>query len=698
MRPGQVFVVYRSAALSLAKSNMRRRQAKNSTAEDDQRICTKVNCLKCCKKSTAFLFSRVGLFLVMMGYVAFGGILFQLLEAGNEAKMRSNMAEELNKTLNKLWNVTMMANSIPEEYKRGNFSRWATPELAAFEDTVKVKVQEGFDGRTVDSDHDWNYFGAVLYAVTLVSTIGYGHITTKTMQGKIATILYSAFGVPLMMLFVANIGSTMAKMFSFVFTRITMIFCCRLSSKKKRTLKYRQKLLEKANQAQYIVDEKPSTTVYTQEVKSNLKPAFEEKPHLSPPTTSTAPSKPTFPSTTSSTTDISADLRQLPADIRLNMLTGITNQNKPRSLASSANSVAGKPKDALVRINELIRQNSVQDIDHSNDHEDEDTRRQSIDVNQIQYYINETNKLTNSLDNSTQEKPSETSEKDESNMKQVVIADEITNVPETDTKKKSKKADKKNLKRSKSESTHNRKSPTKPVSDSSSTKDAESANTANKPPRRGFFSRKNNKLKKQTTTDDGTSENLLQQQQQTTTTDEVHHAGAKLSRKSQSFNESSTRVLPPPPNYEQSTTSDITPLPPTVTWKNEHEFYPTVDLHGDQLDDDDEDFDDDEESVPLLVTVFVIPLYLTLGAILFTIWEEWSFLNSFYFCFITLTTIGFGDFVPGSSLKVEAEKGKLISAAVYILFGLVLIAMCVNLMKEQLSQKVKRVASKLGRF
>lgn len=157
-------------------------------------------------------------------------------------------------------------------------------------------------------------------------------------------------------------------------------------------------------------------------------------------------------------------------------------------------------------------------------------------------------------------------------------------------------------------------------------------------------------------------------------------------------------MLPPPPNYEQSTVRDITPLPPTVTWKGEHQFYPPVDLVNGNLEDDDFDDEDEEMSVPLFVTVFVIPLYLTLGAILFTIWEKWSFLNSFYFCFITITTIGFGDFVPGASLKVEAEKGKLISAAVYILFGLVLIAMCVNLMKEQLSQKVKRVANKLGNF
>ncbi len=133
-----------------------------------------------------------------------------------------------------------------------------------------------------------------------------------------------------------------------------------------------------------------------------------------------------------------------------------------------------------------------------------------------------------------------------------------------------------------------------------------------------------------------------------------------------------------------------------MTWKGQHEIYPTIDLTNPDFEDD---FDEDEEmSVPLLVTVFVIPLYLTLGAILFSIWEKWDFLDSFYFCFVTVTTIGFGDFVPGAALTKTAEKEKLISAAAYILFGLVLIAMCVNLMKEQLSQKVKRVANKLGRF
>jgi hypothetical protein len=156
--------------------------------------------------------------------------------------------------------------------------------------------------------------------------------------------------------------------------------------------------------------------------------------------------------------------------------------------------------------------------------------------------------------------------------------------------------------------------------------------------------------------------------------------------------------LQPPPDYEESTAHDITPIP-TVTWKPDNELYSTktaFDFPANPDLDDDDLFEDEQMSVPLLVTVFVIPLYLTLGAILFNIWENWGFLNSFYFCFITLTTIGFGDFVPGSSLTVTAAKEKLISAALYILLGLVLIAMCFNLMKEQLSQKVKQVAGKWG--
>lgn len=93
---------------------MRRRQAKDANSPESQRICTKDNCLRCCKKFTAFMFSRVGLFLVMIGYVALGGVIFQALEAGNEHTMRDIMGGKLNSTLYKLWDEILRVNSLPE--------------------------------------------------------------------------------------------------------------------------------------------------------------------------------------------------------------------------------------------------------------------------------------------------------------------------------------------------------------------------------------------------------------------------------------------------------------------------------------------------------------------------------------------------------------------------------------------------------
>ncbi|CAF1321585.1 unnamed protein product [Adineta steineri] len=739
MRPGQVFVVYRSTALPMAKPNMNRRPIKDPSNTGDQRICTKENCLSCCKKFTAFMFSRVGLFLVMIGYVALGGWLFQALEARNEQDMRRSMSEKLNSTLFKLWVEILRVNSYPYIDKKGNFTFNATQELEKFEATVIQQVHQGFDGRTrPDADPDWNYFGAILYAVTLVSTIGYGHITTKTVQGKIATILYSAFGVPLMMLFVANIGSTMAKMFTFVFSRLTMIFCCRWGNKKRRKSFKNRPITD---QISYIVDEKlpiESTTL-----KSNLQQIQDDK--ISLDNNNDRTSKLRFQmDTNSSHTSLTNDIKnpsigdnnkQLPADIRLNMLTGMSTEiTKSPSLTSSTSTINERSKDALVRINELIKQSSVQDISEKLDddevfndnnniilssiNQDKQQQQQSDEISPIQFYINETNKLTNNIEKTINSPSFIESEQgkinitnlDDINIQQPVIAKASSPPPTTTTaaatidnsnetmiitEEKSKKSSKKNLKRSKSESTHNRKLKIKSTNNnnnSNSPSVSDNTESIKSPPRRRFFQRR---LKKQSALDvDITKTGSLEH----ITTGISNKISQNLPRKSQSFDEH-LRPISPPPDYEESAKRDITTLP-AVTWKSDKELYlkkaPINFRTHTDFEEDDEMYEDEQMSVPLLVTVFVIPLYLTLGAILFNIWENWGFLNSFYFCFITLTTIGFGDYVPGSSLTVSAAKEKLISAALYILLGLVLIAMCFNLMKEQLSQKVKQVAGKWG--
>lgn len=61
------------------------------------------------------------------------------------------------------------------------------------------------------------------------------------------------------------------------------------------------------------------------------------------------------------------------------------------------------------------------------------------------------------------------------------------------------------------------------------------------------------------------------------------------------------------------------------------------------------DFNEDTSTitVPLTVCLAIMISYILLGAILFSQWEGWEYLNGSYFCFISLSSIGFGDLVPG---------------------------------------------------
>ncbi|KAJ8985334.1 hypothetical protein NQ317_008365 [Molorchus minor] len=97
--------------------------------------------------------------------------------------------------------------------------------------------------------------------------------------------------------------------------------------------------------------------------------------------------------------------------------------------------------------------------------------------------------------------------------------------------------------------------------------------------------------------------------------------------------------------------------------------------------------------VPSTACLWVLVVYVLTGAIMFGAWEQWDFLDSIYFCVTSLCKLGFGDLVPGSSIDASnhANQTKLVINFIYIAFGLALVAMCYNLMREEVREKVKEV-------
>lgn len=61
----------------------------------------------------------------------------------------------------------------------------------------------------------------------------------------------------------------------------------------------------------------------------------------------------------------------------------------------------------------------------------------------------------------------------------------------------------------------------------------------------------------------------------------------------------------------------------------------------------------------MLATGLLSSIIITTGAAVFSRYEGWNYFDSFYYCFVTLTTIGFGDYVAlqvNDILLVAREK------------------------------------------
>ncbi|CAB3402901.1 unnamed protein product [Caenorhabditis bovis] len=96
----------------------------------------------------------------------------------------------------------------------------------------------------------------------------------------------------------------------------------------------------------------------------------------------------------------------------------------------------------------------------------------------------------------------------------------------------------------------------------------------------------------------------------------------------------------------------------------------------------------EEQRIPAFLVLAILIVYTALGGVLMSKLEPWSFFTSFYWSFITMTTVGFGDLMP-------RRDEYMYFILLYIILGLAITTMCIDLVGVQYIRKIHYFGRKI---
>ncbi|KAH8371637.1 hypothetical protein KR093_008342 [Drosophila rubida] len=201
-----------------------------------------------CRHFTAFMFSNVGIILLVTFYTIGGAFVFQAIEIFENEKLKIIKPHRFiernfsGDCLNRIWELT--AENISFFDRHAYRKRYVNDVLLEYQRAVVKKQLRG-----PDVDHQWSFSGAFLYSLTVITTIGYGNITPTSDWGKLVTILYAIIGMPLFLLYLSNIGDVLAKSFKWIYSKVCLCRICP-GVAKRRIIRERRKLRQLARALQ----------------------------------------------------------------------------------------------------------------------------------------------------------------------------------------------------------------------------------------------------------------------------------------------------------------------------------------------------------------------------------------------------------------------------------------------------------------
>ena len=195
-------------------------------------------CCRYCGIAVSFLISQFGLCALVLAYAVGGAFMFSYLESPHEQLVSNDTRAKRQQFLSILWQLT----ALTENKTVLSYDDWiatAQSELVNFENEIIRAVKyDGYNGSEGEGeDLQWSVAGAMMYSIIVITTIGYGNLAPKTTVGRIVTMLYAIAGIPLLRLFLSEIGDFLADTFKFIYWKV----CYRLCIKEKHRIRHQNR-------------------------------------------------------------------------------------------------------------------------------------------------------------------------------------------------------------------------------------------------------------------------------------------------------------------------------------------------------------------------------------------------------------------------------------------------------------------------
>jgi len=542
------------------------------------------------KKLSEKWFSHVLLLLFLAVYACLGAYVFISFEAPSEQWEKQQIIDVRLRIVNESYDFAREAEQREQfvDYFRGKFEE--------YERLLNRVCASGMTSSSLENQ--WTFWGALFYSMTVFTTIGYGHLTPITFAGRVATMVYAIFGIPILLMVLADLGKLLTRIIKFAFKKFNYIYAKLLS--RKAPVRVRTKQLISDNTHQYFG---VAREAFERRFGHYLQ-AYQQQQQPDRLASQFAFAQP-----------------EQPSSGRMRILRKAWAKAPPK--AARAAQLAAHERDPRLEASDMIvtppkQTKPVSPQVHADKrHPLEQKHKRAQSPSGLHHSQSSRRKISASVRHATGD----------------------------------------SSKRSRAAAASQSGALSGPVSRTTSASNvAEPREKADHPVEKSGQQVEKSSQSASSSSGPKEGDPKVAEAQQEPGKEAASGAGAEQGGQQQELNAGS-----------------------------QNSDYATEEETGaDELLEDEDDFD-----IPVSFALFLLITYMMAGAFVFSIWEGWNFFDALYFVFISMSTIGFGDLVP-------QHPKRMVGTFAYLLFGLALTSMCINVVQEKIHATFLRAKMQIG--